>query len=72
MIYEPVIRAVIIWVVRTGKSVIDTALVFAARAVETSWGTWISLVLLDLAVLGWALSATRVDPASAALPGEAP
>jgi hypothetical protein len=65
-------RARLAMVAMTPSIVIDTALVFAARAVETSWGTWISLVLLDLAVLGWALSATRVDPASAALPGEAP
>lgn len=58
-------------VAMTPAILLDTVLVFAAREFEASWGTWISLVLLDLAVLGWVLSATRaqtVDPAGAGNP----
>lgn len=43
---------------------VDGVLVFAARAFQSSPGTWISLVLLDLAILGWALSVTAVDPSN--------
>jgi hypothetical protein len=59
-------------VAMTPSILIDAVLVFAARAIETSPGTWISLGLLDLAVLGWVLSATKVgllDPATPQ-PGE--
>lgn len=51
-------RARLAMVAMTPSILIDAVLVFAARAIETSPGTWISLALLDLAVLGWALSAT--------------